>query len=378
MRCPSADFNKRKKNLARKDIAMKQPILKLKRQQRRNLERLLKSTRHRFVYSRCKVLLAMTFCTTVVAAARKAGISRSTANSARNRYVQGGIRAISNVAVGRKPYKVTRDYCKRLKKLIKEEPEQYGWNRSRWSSELLSKQMEQETGIKINHSHLRRLLSKLDIVYRRPAPYIKRVDPKKQEKLANIRRILRCLKDGEVAIYEDEVDIHLLPKMGPQWTEKGKQPQVGTPGKNQKRYIAGGLNVKTGDVHWFESDRKNSRMFCDFLGLLSILYPDATRIYVIADNYIIHKSKILAKMMKKEGLTERFEIVFLPTYSPKYNPVERLWKCLHDTVTRNHKHDTIGSLLRSVHIFILQASPFPGNGHGIGRCDDPLVAVLDL
>ena len=39
-------------------------------------------------------------------------------------------------------------------------------------------------------------------------------------------------------MYLDEVDIHLNPKIGPEWTLAG-QKYVRTPGCNEKRYLAG-------------------------------------------------------------------------------------------------------------------------------------------
>ena len=78
------------------------------------------------------------------------------------------------------------------------------------------------------------------------------------------------------------------------------------------------------------------------------------------------------KLLRKAGLDEKIHFVYLPTYSPKYNPIERLWKCLHDTVTRNHKHKAIEALLEAVRAFIRAASPWPGAGHATARLPEPL------
>ena len=57
-------------------------------------------------------------------------------------------------------------------------------------------------------------------------------------RLAWIRRLIRNLGPDEVAVYEDEVDIHLNPKIGLDWMLQGQQKEVLTPGQNQKRYLA--------------------------------------------------------------------------------------------------------------------------------------------
>ncbi len=60
-----------------------------------------------------------------------------------------------------------------------------------------------------------------------------------------------------------------------------------------------------------------------------------------------------------------YELVFQPTYSPWVNRIERLWKALHDTVTRNHRWGSIEALMDSVRLFLKAAEPFPGNGHAL-------------
>ena len=57
---------------------------------------------------------------------------------------------------------------------------------------------------------------------------------------------------GHVAVYEDEVDIHLNPKIGLDWMGRGQQKEVQTPGQNVKRYLAGALDPRTGQLHWVQ------------------------------------------------------------------------------------------------------------------------------
>ena len=45
--------------------------------------------------------------------------------------------------------------------------------------------------------------------------------------------------DKEVVYYEDEVDIHLNPKIGEDWMARSQQKEVVTPGKNVKAVLGG-------------------------------------------------------------------------------------------------------------------------------------------
>ena len=46
--------------------------------------------------------------------------------------------------------------------------------------------------------------------------------------------------------YDDEVDIHLSPKIGADWQLRGQQKRVVTPGQNIKYHLAGALHSGTG------------------------------------------------------------------------------------------------------------------------------------
>ena len=101
-----------------------------------------------------------------------------------------------------------------------------------------------------------------------------------------IRNLVDTLPDDEVAVYEDEIDIHLNPKIGPDWMNRGQQKEVMTPGKNQKQYLAGAINAKTGQLTWVESDSKNTYLFLLMLWKLTQAYQKAKVIHVILDNLL--------------------------------------------------------------------------------------------
>ena len=81
-------------------------------------------------------------------------------------------------------------------------------------------------------------------------------------------------------------------------------------------------------------------------------------------NYVIHKSKKTQKALANYG--DRFVLHFLPPYCPNDNKIERLWKDLHDTVTRNHRCTTIDDLLENVAAW-LPAPRRAGRGRSSGR-----------
>ncbi|MCG3203026.1 MAG: hypothetical protein NFCOHLIN_02929 [Gammaproteobacteria bacterium] len=57
----------------------------------------------------------------------------------------------------------------------------------------------------------------------------------------------------------------------------------------------------------------------------------------------------------------RVQLLFQPAYRPWANRIERLWKQLHDTVTRNHCYQSLDMLMAAVRRFMRVCQLFPGS-----------------
>ena len=102
-----------------------------------------------------------------------------------------------------------------------------------------------------------------------------------------------------------------------------------------------------------------------FIALLKTLhrtYRRARRLTLILDNYIIHKSQAVQEWLVNHP---RVRLLFQPAWHPWVNRIERLWKTLHDTVTRNHTCASMDTLMQAVTQFMKVAQPWPGNRHGL-------------
>lgn len=72
--------------------------------------------------------------------------------------------------------------------------------------------------------------------------------------MAAISAALEQCSQEHPVFYEDEVDIHLNPKIGADWQVCGQQKRVVTPAQNEKYYLAGALQVvQVKSVMWAET-----------------------------------------------------------------------------------------------------------------------------
>lgn len=60
-------------------------------------------------------------------------------------------------------------------------------------------------------------------------------------------------------------------------------------------------------------------------------------LYLVLDNASHHRSKIVNLWLKKH---RRFKTLFLPSYSPNLNLIERLWRFFHAKITWNRYFET--------------------------------------
>jgi transposase len=248
--------------------------------------------------------------------------------------------------------KLDADFLGLLDQVVRSNPQEHGWRRPTWTRETLVETMVRKTGVRIHVATMSRALAAIRARRANPRPRVKCpwFPAVKTRRINELRRLIATLPRREVAVYEDEVDIHLNPKIGLDWMGRGQQKEAMTPGQNEKRYLAGAQDVRTGQIHWVEATQKNSYLFWDLLCKLTKVYAQAKVIHVILDNYGIHSSNMIAVALA--NFASRVRLHFLPPYSPDDNAIERVWKDLHANVTRNHHCASMTELMAEVRYYL--------------------------
>jgi transposase len=285
------------------------------------------------------------------------GCVRSSVYRVVTRYIDGGRDGLRDERANNGRRIADTNFCSAVAQFLAGSPEDHGFTRPTWTRELLIKVAEAETGVRVSLAVMGRVLRRLGARRGRPKPIVAcpLSDRQRRRRLAKIRRLLETLRPDEVAVYEDEADIHLNPKIGVDWMPRGVQRQVMTPGKNAKAYIAGTLDARDGTVLWVGAGAKTSALFVAMLERLVEHYVEAKRIHVILDNYGIHYSHETRRALAR---LSKIELHFLPPYCPDHNRIERLWQDLHANVTRNHRHARLEDLCGAVARYLDDVSPW--------------------
>jgi transposase len=281
------------------------------------------------------------------------GVARATVVRTAHRYAEQGVAGLYDKRSDNGNPKVDDGFRRRVVALLRRTPEDVGWSRPTWTRELLCLQMTREGWPPIGVTTMGRVLAHVGARIGLPKPVV--LCPWKRDarerRLAEIRALEAGASAEEPVLYSDEVDIHLNPKIGRDWMLRGEQRRIVTPGKNEKFYLAGALDVTTGVLHTTGMARKSAALFCDLLRLLDSSYDASVqRIHLIVDNYGIHSAHMTRRVLKELG--GRIVLHFLPPYCPDANRIERVWQDLHANVTRNHRCKTLKALLGNARTYL--------------------------
>lgn len=336
---------------------MKKPILvRLERRVKMHVRRLRRQTRDKGLAIRCQIVLLADKGRGRPDIARSLGCSVSWVGRVLGRFRACGVAGLHDRREDNGQQKLSECYLSLLHDLVDDSPQDYGYPRPTWTRELLAKLMAELTGgTRVHPATMSRALKAIGARRGRPRPRVgcPWAKARKQERLAQIRRTLARLPADQVAVYLDEVDVHLNPKIGLDWMNRGTQKEVMTPGSNVKRYLCGAMDAATGQLHWVKAEKKNSLLFAAMLRKLAReAYPDAKVIHVVLDNCRIHASRISRDAVAELG--GRIVLHFLPPYCPEENKIERVWLDLHANVTRNHRCPDMEQLMRRVVAYLVR------------------------
>ncbi len=165
-------------------------------------------------------------------------------------------------------------------------------------------------------------------------------DPAYATKLATLEA---CLAEAAAApgqvelVFLDEMGYRRWPDAGPDWGPAAPAPppradRAGVPPRQWR--LVGALNAVTGAVTVADDYIIGRRQLGAFYHQLVATYPAATRLYVVQDNWSIHQHPDVLAVI---DALPTVEPVWLPTYAPWLNPIEKLWRTLRQEVLRGHR-----------------------------------------
>ena len=220
---------------------------------------------------------------------------------------------VRKVGSGR-PRAITPAHSERYTQLI-ERPRLAG--QAHWTARKFHGYLRNELDHEVGYSTVLRWLHENDFALKVPQPWPDRQDEAARERWLEELRLL--LADPKVDLwYGDEMGVEGDPRPRRRWAKKGSKARITKNGDHLRMNVCGAVCPRTGQFYALEFTHSNRAAFQAFLDHASMdISFQRKRNILIVDNASWHKSASLD--------WGAFEPLFLPPYSPDFNPIERLW-----------------------------------------------------
>ena len=230
-------------------------------------------------------------------------------------------------------------------------PEKYGFDCGVWNSPMIAEVIWREFKVLYNPRYLCRLLKTLGLSFQKAAFKADRTEDnekKRKEWIENTwPEILKKAKElGAVILFGDEVSFAQWGSLSRTWAPIGKQPKIKTKGKRKGLKMFGVIEFFEGSFQYMETEGKfNGESYTIFLQ--QVISYFTCPVILVEDGAPYHGAAVVKDYVKNKAQGSLF-IYRLPSYSPDFNPIEKLWKNTKRDATHCKFFPTFDDLRTSV------------------------------
>jgi transposase len=153
-------------------------------------------------------------------------------------------------------------------------------------------------------------------------------------------------------LFFDETILRLLPVLRRSWSRQGEQARVPVSGRNAKRVLYGGMNLRTGHRIVRAYPAMPQRFYQDYLGVLRRAYA-GKKILLLLDRAPSH----LAKPSLQLAADYEMELLWLPKQCPELNGMDQLWGKAKTAVAANYQFASVHELAARFIDWVEKLSP---------------------
>lgn len=191
--------------------------------------------------------------------------------------------------------------------------------------------------------------------YKKPHGVPAKADAQKQAAFIEMYETLKAtLGKDEVIYFADSSHPQHQTKLAYGWIEKGIRKAEKMTACQKRVNVIGAINLDGHQIEYRKVDWVNAESIKAFLEQLIASTPLVSKINLIWDNAGYHKSKEILDFVSNT----KIKIHYLPPYSPNLNPIERLWKLMHEHVTYNRYYAKLADFTEGILGFFRDAEKY--------------------
>lgn len=247
-----------------------------------------------------------------------------------------------------RPNKLTKAQKAELDEIITKGPVDAGYPGACWRSPMIQDLIYQRYGILYSVIYICQLIKNMGFSFQKAKFEADHKDPDNRAewlkttwpKILNLAKLRQSM-----ILFGDEASFPQWGTLTYTWAKRGQQPTVKTSGIRKGYKIFGLIDYFSGKFFFKgQEDRLNSDTYAQFLS--EVLMQTDKHLILVQDGARYHTSKAMQAFFEKHS--ERLAVFKLPSYSPDYNPIEKLWKKIKQEGTHLHYFPTFEALVDKV------------------------------
>ncbi len=211
-------------------------------------------------------------------------------------------------------------------------------------------------GVDYGRSGLIKLMNRIGFDWKKPESVPGKIDVETQQKFIDAHEDLRnSLGPDESVVYVDAVHPTHQAQPAGRWLPRGQRCALPTASGRDRLNLHGAIDLETGATRIMDVETVDAQSTIALFEALERAQSTMSRIHVFLDNARYHHAKAVQEWMQQPG--RRIVLHFVPSYCPHLNPIERLWKVMHENVTHNKCYAKFRDFAEAVLGFLRKTVP---------------------
>ena len=264
------------------------------------------------------------------------------------RYEDEGGTGLHRQAGSGRPRKLKEVSSQRFWNLVLQPATSFGYETDLWTVARVHQVVQEKLKVVVSKDTIWRRLREAGLTYQKPErQYFETDDKARQEwlehTLPKVRETVR--KYRAILYFQDEANVSLTAFLGKTWAPRGKTPKGQVTGKRGGVAALSAISKQGHLLFALHQKRIASDEIIHFLA--QMLHHHRTRhLVVLMDNARPHTSK---KTMSFIDGQPRLHVFNFPSYSPDWNPDEKVWNHLKHHELKSHTAKTKNELTELTH-----------------------------
>ena len=215
----------------------------------------------------------------------------------------------------------------------------FGFETDFWTCGRIRQVLHEQLTVEVSVPTIWRRLREAGLTYQKPErEYFEKDDEQRQawlrEELPQIRETVK--KHRALLYFQDECNVSLTAFLAKTWAPCGKTPKMRVTGKRGGVAALSAINPRGRLLFVLHDKRIASAEVIHFLDQI-LQHHKARHVVVVMDNASPHVSQKTEAFIQSQ---KRLHVFHLPSYSPDWNPDEKVWNHLKHQELKGHQAKT--------------------------------------